>query len=632
MTTGMPGKLEQIYDLITETPNQAADAALVAALPHMRDPLRETALDRLFDRGHLSGLGPLIANFADYDEDIRTRILERVDDLYEAVRVATSSDQVKTRLAGITIIRTSCNFRLAYLLAEALPRRCPRTTAAAAEALCAVTKAYLERYDDRDAPDTDLRNLNKQGEYLAGAIERAVESWASHFRTEVLIAAMWLFDRTESTLSKKAALTRSHLARALNTASHGGVTPLMACYTLRGLTHPDLRAAAARGIAESTDTKFIERLLDHAWVLADKDNAQACRWIRSMVWLDHDPDALAGLSEERTRRLLHLIACSGFAVSRKLTLYQRLLSSESDPVREAALWRVTEIDTPEATDLLHRVKAWNEPALSAIASLELFRREPQAQMRNEPTSTSATPAPLEDSATAACKAYWAHADEMNPDQLLRQGEELRDHNSRFPEFVRLGLADGEATRRLQALNVVRTLDMVDAFPERIFALCHDNDHRVRSMAISLIPDVPGATAMRIARQALNDPDNRVQANAVEALDGMPAAEWLDMIKTKLDTEDNRVRANAIKALLPHRVRESAEQLLLMLDDESGRNRLSALWVVEQLALTTLKSRIQQIALDDPDERVRERARFMLLDTFSSAETIPMIEPSGGPIQ
>ena len=66
-------------------------------------------------------------------------------------------------------------------------------------------------------------------------------------------------------------------------------------------------------------------------------------------------------------------------------------------------------------------------------------------------------------------------------------------------------------------------------------------------------------------------------------------------------------------LLPLRVREAAAALIEMLEHASPEQRVSALWVVQQLKLATLRPRIQQLAESDPDQRVRERALLILSD-------------------
>jgi HEAT repeat protein len=145
----------------------------------------------------------------------------------------------------------------------------------------------------------------------------------------------------------------------------------------------------------------------------------------------------------------------------------------------------------------------------------------------------------------------------------------------------------------------------------IYRLAHDPEPVVRSLAVAMLPDVPGPTAERILRAAINDPDERVQANAIEAMDRLNLPERVAVTAPKLGSTSSRVRANAVKSLLRTELRQSAETLLQMLDAESRAHRLSALWVIERMGLSAVLDRLYELGRDDPDERVRGRANRVI---------------------
>lgn len=145
----------------------------------------------------------------------------------------------------------------------------------------------------------------------------------------------------------------------------------------------------------------------------------------------------------------------------------------------------------------------------------------------------------------------------------------------------------------------------------VYRLAHDPDPVVRSLAVSLLGELPGATSERILRAAVNDADERVQANAIEALDRLNLPSRVAVTAPKLTARSGRVRANAVKSLLRTELRQSAETLLDMLEDASRAHRLSALWVVERLGLGSMLERLEQLSAKDPDQQVRQRARRVL---------------------
>jgi HEAT repeat protein len=181
--------------------------------------------------------------------------------------------------------------------------------------------------------------------------------------------------------------------------------------------------------------------------------------------------------------------------------------------------------------------------------------------------------------------------------------------------------------RSRALEVVRVLGLTRALDEHIYRLTSDADAVVRSLAVAMLADLDGPTARRIVWRALNDPDSRVQSNAIEVLDRLPVPTKGQQLEAKLKSTHQRVRATAIAALLKLQAGDAAEALLEMLYHPSGAHRISALWVVERLALASVMHRLEEMAETDPDARVRRRAQRVLRGLPSWPEPV---EPAATP--
>ena len=141
----------------------------------------------------------------------------------------------------------------------------------------------------------------------------------------------------------------------------------------------------------------------------------------------------------------------------------------------------------------------------------------------------------------------------------------------------------------------------------IRACCQDADSRVRSAAVKLLGDVPGADSERLIREALADPDRRVRANAIEAMAGQATASAAASLTRLLSDPDNRARANAIKAVMSMDLATAGPCLQRMLADPSAEHRLSALWVVQQAGWLRPAEQVLRLAQQDADRRVRRRA-------------------------
>lgn len=598
--------LERIYEAVASVPNLAADEAFVAALPRLDPSRRDLAIEKLFQRGHVSGLASLVGGFNEYDTHLRTLVLDRIDHLAEAVRVAMASASTDNHLGAIELVHSSNSYHLAYLVSEVLPRPCTVTKRTAARALHAMTRGLVE--PPEAAPDAAAaKSRQRNREYMADALRRALDCWASHFRTEVLIASMWLCELTESCLFEKASDIRTHISRGLNEMLRAEFRPEMAPHALRAMQHPSLRAVAAHEISLCTEPRFMKRLLDETWATLDPRIAKACARLTKLDWLSQlADDDLRSLNDEQSRSLVRLVAVSAISPDEKIKLFRRMLLIGTPVQREAALWRVTQIDAQAAVKLLRSVAAWELGDLSRAASHELFRRDPTRMQRLGFQSARTGTEVGDPTGETEINAYWERYDMLREQRATEEGVRLRSKYPRFEPWLRSQLASTDPDDRLRALRIMRSVGpSVQGFEERIYAASHDSDDKVRSHAVALLAEIDGAAVVRILRQALNDPNDRVQANAIEVLDRVAAS---PDVAAKLCSDNNRVRANAIKSLLPRHDREAAVALIGMLKDQSISRRLSALWVVEQLGLTSMSERLVRLSEQDPDESVRRRAR------------------------
>lgn len=608
-------KLKRIYDLVAKSQSSAADLAFVAALPDLEEPLREQALDRMIKRSRREGLLPLITRYNTFDDNLRQLILDRVDQLFEIIRVAASSEMEKDRLSCIQVISDSQNYKLAYLLSAMLSRRCANTMSASAKVLERMADDVLTMHEQGGA----VVHARQQMADVADALERALDSWHAHFRVEVLTAALWLSEFTEKTLFKKSSSARTNLARAINGTIQKAVSPRMAGFALRALAQSELRPTVMKVISSRSNGEFIANLLDNIWISLDPEIEKSCLWIKDAEWYEKHQDMIDALDDRRAAHAVRLLASSGVPKGKKLSVYKKMLRLQRGYLSEAALWQIVRIDNDEATRVLQEVSRWTDLTLSKIAELELLRRSAPAE--EQQTLKAEAGNNNDDEAANAFNALWRRFDML--DHMTRQRELriLSKSSPKVQDWIRERLGSEASEDRLRALGFVKALGVIEPFEERVYSLSHDSSTCVRSAAVALLAEIRNNVASRILKQALNDPDRRVRANAVESAEGTDIHKWIEDLKARLNDEDNRVRANAIKALLPLQVREAAVALLDMLDSTNALNRMSALWVVDQLNLTTMANRVRYMALDDPDDRIKERARQVLANQARQQSTL-----------
>ena len=595
--------------LLRGEPNLAADAALVEVLPGLEPPVQAAALQMLIERSHQPSLAAVVGGFNKFSETGQALILQQVRDFFGALRLALGLDTFEKRAGAIEVIVRTAHGRLVYLLADALRSPCPRTRTLAAEGLHRLTAELLNRFD-AEPTAVEVATLQTLADGLAEALEKAIATWEIHYQPKALEAALWMGDRVDAAIQRKLQQRRTKIARPLSHLLERVSDPYLAGFALRALAVPSLRSAAAKAIGHASDPAFIQAVLRDVWLLGDPAIARGCRWIRSSPWLHDSVNVFLSSDAPAAAAAVRLLAACGGPPEPKLEQYAALLAGQRPDLRQEVVWRLVDDESEAATELLDMIAGRFRDEVGKVAAHEVRRRRPMAR---PPPTTSGQPAEVSRVARAwrAFDRFWAEYDELETAELTTLNEALRPLADDLLAPLRSRLASGRPGDRARALEVVHTFGLERKLAERICGLAYDPDPMVRSRAVSMLARLPGPTASRILRTAMDDQDERVQANAIEALEALDSEDRLRWTESKLESPSNRVRANAVKSLLCAELHRAGEALLDMLEGPSPAHRLSALWVVERLKLRAVGRRLVYLSRNDPDPRVRRRAERVL---------------------
>ena len=606
--------------------NRAADAALVEALPYLEPPVQAASLDLLIRRAHAPSLAGLVHRFRNLPQASRELITSRLRQLSTGVRLAITSPNFESRANAVEAIRVSGEAKLAYLLADAVRSRCRRTRPLAAEALQQMTALLL----DRRTAARDRKTIaegNVQLNYLTEALAAAVHGWEIHYQPQVLEAALWMGDRLDGVIRKKLQEPHSRIAKMLGDVVQGGSDPRMAGAVLRALAIPELRSAAVRAFTRPPNPAFFRAVVNASWVLTDAAVERGCRWIRDERWLREWVEGSSRLSDGEVVGAVRLLEAAGCAHDRKMEAFRSFLRLDRPALAHAVVWRLIEDPSEAATDLLGMVAARSETDAALIARREWQRRRspspdatPGAEAAPGSSKDFAGPDPFD--------RFFEDFERLSSEERAHTVAEMQATPTYLPMRLRAKLASSSAFDRSQALRIVNAVGLLKEFDEQVYHLAHDPDATVRAVAVGLLAQLPGATATRILRSAVDDADGRVQANAIETLDALHVEGRVESIQRKLDSPHARVRANAVKSLLRVELQEAGHALLDMLENPSSAHRLSALWVIERLRLRAVLHRILDLSRHDPDERVKRRAQRVLRHLNSEPDIHPRRPTSG----
>ena len=619
--------LSQVVAALTASNNPAADDALVAALHEAGPEEIAPLIEAILVRKQPAGLTGLISAYHRLEKCWQERVVAAVPDLYGPLRDACSKDDPQIRLNVIAIVEHAACCRLGYLLNTLLRDPVARVRQAAALALRSVTDRFLSeaaafsrRWETLPADHRSLEearrgllHLDEDRRRLKEAVAAGIDTFDVHHHVPVLEAGMWLHDDLKDRLWRALRAPTGRARRAAIEILRRSASPRLAAFAIEALAHPDFRPHAIRVLVEKASGEMLAEAAYQSWRMTVEPVRKGMAYVKEWPELAATPGQRASWASACPDRVVRLIRHSALPADTKLELLRPMVFGADSEGRRAALWALCDIRTPAATNVLQAIERHGDERIARIARRERRRRathrnaecaavpQRQTSLRAESGSTIRA-SPLEQ--------LWAAFDSLGPAEQTAESAALLTATEHLNELVENRLTSDDPLVRTRALRMLAFSGRAPDVAEAVYPLARDADPIVRSTALSTLGGIATPASERILRSALNDPDARARANAIESLERLSAGRLPELCE-KLRDPDNRVRANAAKALLKLGVREAAEVLCTMLRDPRARQRLSALWVVERLRLAPLLSRIAELAENDPDLQVRERARCTL---------------------
>jgi hypothetical protein len=598
-----------VLSLVARLDNVAVDAALVESLVHLSPQVQHRAVGILFQRGHAPSLASIAGRFQKLSEPVQKLVVERIPEMFEAVRIAVLSENPDDREGAIELIRRSGTASLAYLLAEAVRAHDPRTREMAARALHGLAGKHVE--PERNPTGLEGDTSQNARDLVAAALREAVTAWEMHFHPKVLEAALWMSDRLYPAIEGKVGDPRSRMIHMLTGLIQSTTDPRMTDFLVRALGHSGLRGPAAQAIGQAS-ANLLRGVFQKAALLDDPGIERGFRFVKDCRWLEPGCSDVLDASAGCEVGAIRIVLATGGSSESKFRSLTDLVDRGSAALAQAIVAEVSRNPSPEASALLGWIAGRKRDESGRTAECELARRTGQ---KKESAASRPAPTGVMESAGGAgplddFERYWNQFEALTGDEREKLGAKV-SVTPGVPEVLRSRLAGKLPAERFRAIQIAGELGLADELEEAIYPLAHDSDPRVRSHVMTVLAGVPGATSERLLRAGVHDGDERVQANAVDSLDRLEVPQRERILKEKLGASNNRVRANAVKSLLRLEVREAGETLVEMLGHPSNGQRLSAIWVVSRLGLRAVLDQVATLARSDPDERVRQRAKRVL---------------------
>lgn len=620
------GERPNILEILKNESGPAADYALLTALREVGAATAQAIVDLLLLRKQKAGLCGLIELFHELDEPICRTIVEHVDELFPALRLAAQSKDDQVRLNVLEIISRGYAYRAAYLVDTAMHDRVARVREAAADTLYALADQLLKtspipdlHHDKLDPArarglNVDLEDYMEDRRQVIGAIEGSLASYNIHLQPKVIETAMWFVDELDQKFWSIVGVPGSRAAHAAISVIVGVKSPRLVPFCITGLHYSTFRAPLSKVLGLCTDMAFIEEWIRQSWRLGEPKIHRAMASIKELAVLKRKAVELMQLPPALMRHLPRWIMATGLPEQVKLDFLKNLYRRGDEQMRRSTVKSMLPCAGERVISLLKAISRDNDERTAAVARFELAHRFPLEYPPSdllEPPKAAAAPSSQvwgRPGSDLTFEKYWDIYD-TEPDPQRREiGLRVFDGDASAVRLLARQMNAAEPSDRLKALRIATLLGLGEKFVQQIYRLSHDPNPEVRSAAVSALGRLPGPVSQHLLRTALQDSDARVQANAVEAIEHKGGEQITEDLLPKLASPDNRVRANAVKALLKLGVREAAITLLRMLDDPNRAQRISALWLIENMGLFILASRVMKLAQADQDNLVRSRAR------------------------
>lgn len=623
------GEGPRIYDILRTADDATADLALVAGVLEVEPMHQRRIVEILLERGHEAGLKSIPMFFDRLDEIAQYGVIAASSKLSSSLRSTIRSSDIQTRVNTVEIIRRSGNLRLAYLAAHAVHDGSPQVRAIGAQTLKELSDRHCRAYEEttnslRDAAVEDgelarpivqtLKILRDERQFLNAALMDALRCYESHHRPEILQAAMLMADELEEGLFQHSTITRGKLTHAMLDVFGNIDSTKLAPFTYVAMCYPELRRRLVAAIATRRDAEFFSQLIRHYWLARDPAIRRGLLSIKSVAWLDDGLEATFSLPPDVAKMAPPWILALGISPEQKVSSLLNFLLLDNADANRAAIWALTQIDTPSSTLGLQSALDHEDPDVVAIAQREVsFRIKKDRFVARKPRSDR--PPDWCGLIDRACidenfDDLWHHFERLHPVAAKSAGHHALQYIPGFSTQVQVRLLSQNAVDRLRGLRLIIMLHLAKRFANDIFNIANDASVQVRSTAMIALGQVGDPTSRRILERAINDDDQVVQTAAIDALDAMNAPRRGELVTQHALSDNAEVRAAAIRVLLRQRVAAAASNLFAMMKDERPDHRCAALWVVDQMRLSTIVDRVQEVADHDRDSRIARIAQHV----------------------
>jgi hypothetical protein len=517
----MPTNFENTCDALARSRNEAATAALLAALESADGAVYEGVVRAIVKRTSKAGHLAVLRRWHHLSQSLRRAVDENQGRMGGALREGLLSPDDQLFANACEVARESGEFDLAPTLITVAEQPDGPRSQQATHLVVELVERLVHARNDEEAggysrhPETIRRSVLE-------SLERSVERFATHGRRQLVEAYAVLAGAASPAL--RAILDLPHHAcnptvvEILLTSANPDVLNLLAAYLLGQEAPTTVRAIVGR----RTDGPFVATLLGLPLATCPTALAKNLNRIRAFACLASMDAVCQRFTPVEQAAAMRLMALSGAADETKLDFAAALLARGSQPARLAACEALEPIAGQRSNDLVLAALADGDGDVQAAATRQLRDRHiPGTMARLIELVSSPHPA-----VQAAAR------------------ESLSEFS--FENFVaRYETLDDEGRRRTGELVALIDVTALCQLREEMSSLVRRRRQRAIEMA-----EIMGATP-RVADaliERLDDEDHMIRAAAADALAGCTAVDVRDALVSALGDRSFAVQNAARNSL------------------------------------------------------------------------------------
>ncbi len=525
--------------VLQKVENEAAVRVLVPALDSPNQAIRDGALKALLLRRSRAGHREVLRRLPRMSQRSRAVVREHRGRLSGALRDAVLGSDPQACLTACETAAWLGEYDLIPTLLNALDDRGGAPLAALARTVLELADGLR---DELAAPRNSRARRDPQfvRKHVLPSLAEAAARYPNHRRPEVLEAFL-LLNGGEHAALKKILGDRHHVAFSpihdlLAQSPLDGILALLLSF----LDDPHVPPAVLGVIARRSDPKFVQCLLEKLSRKPSQAATRNLRKLQSIAWLHEGLTLLGRLDGTAQRGAVRLVMCCGIPRLQAFTTIEPLLLHGKPEGRRAAVEALAEFRGADANALAVRALDDPDPSVQASVVRQLRRRSipgvlPRLVALMDSPHAQVRKAARESLAEFTVRRFLAAYDLLDEDVRASTALLVKKADPHTAAVLREELQSRVRSRRLRALSVSRTMDVVDELEDQITRLMDDADHLVRSEAAAALAKCGSAASREALDRARYDSSERVREVAAGGLH--ERAEFMRWRETLFDPRD-----------------------------------------------------------------------------------------------